>query len=77
MKVTGAPNVAGFGIEVRVVEVGVLLTICDAAGLVLAAKLESPEYVAVIECVPTESAFVKKVAIPFSVVPVPINLPAS
>jgi len=51
--------------------------IWDTARLVLAAKSESPEYVAVIECVPVESVFVDKTAALLDTVPVPIALPAS
>lgn len=50
---------------------------CDSTRLALDAKRESPEYVAAIECVPTESTRMEKVATLFDVVPVPITLPAS
>lgn len=47
------------------------MTIICSAGELAAAKLESPLYWAVIECVPTARLFVVKVAVPELNVPLP------
>lgn len=76
MNVVEVLYVDGFGLETRVVDVGILLT-CNTTLLVLVVWFESPEYAAVIECIPAESAFVENAATLLEVVPVPIVLPAS
>ena len=48
VNVTDWPNVEGFRFDVTVVVVPALLTVCVIAGLVLVAKVLSPEYTAVI-----------------------------
>jgi hypothetical protein len=63
VKVTDPPGLEGFGDEVSVVAV-VANTSCDKAGEVLPLKVESPLYVAVMECSPAASAAVENNAVP-------------
>jgi hypothetical protein len=58
VKVTVCPTTEGDGVAFTVVVVAVLLTTCEYAGEVLVAKLASPLYTAVIECVPNASGVV-------------------
>lgn len=72
VKVTGWPAVAGFNEEVTVVLVGAMVTLCVSAAEVLAAKLASPLYVALIVCTPAIRSGMENVACPALSVPVPI-----
>jgi hypothetical protein len=58
VKVTVCPTTEGDGVETTVVVVPVLLTTCEYAAEVLPAKLPSPLYTAVMECVPPASGVV-------------------
>jgi len=71
VKVTDWPYTEGFALELRVVVVSALFTVWVSTALVLALKPEAPEYSAVIECVPTVSPDVLKLAWPALSVPVP------
>jgi hypothetical protein len=53
-KVITSPYPDGAGVEVTVVVVGSFVTTCKYTAEVLASKLLSPLYLAVIECVPTD-----------------------
>ena len=72
VKVMVAPTVEELRLAVSVVVVVICCTLCVSAAEVLVRLLESPPYIAVIECEPIESALVLNVATPetFSV-PVP------
>ena len=88
VKVTEVPNVDGFNEEPSAMATFALLTVCDNAAEVLALKLVSPLYTAVMEWVVTDNDEVAKVATPpvivlvASVVPpslkvtVPVGVPA-
>ena len=62
VNVTDWPPMEGFNEEVTVDVVGLTFTTSEIALDVLTAKIESPPYCAVIECVPTTNADVFKVA---------------
>jgi hypothetical protein len=67
VKVTFAPTVEGFAEDASAVVVAAkaaAFTTCDTAVDVLAAKVASPPYLAVTECVPLESALLESEAIP-------------
>jgi hypothetical protein len=66
VKVTDIPAAEGLALEARVVTVAAELTICAKLAELLARKLESPLYFAVIECEPAVRAVaeVAKVAAP-------------
>src|SRR5574338_1098010 len=70
---TDWPESDGFAFDDMVVVVPPLLTVCVIAGLVLGSKLESPEYTAVMLCVPVASVDVNE-ATPLASVPEPILL---
>ena len=71
VKVTAWPNADGFTEETTEVVEAAWFTACDRAGEVLPAKLASPLYTAVMECVPTVSVDVVNAAFPALSVPVP------
>ena len=71
VKVTLAPKVEGFAEDARVIVEVALFTTWDTAVDTAVLKLESPPYCAVIECVPTASELVVRVATPLLIVPVP------
>ena len=71
VKVTAWPNADGFAEETTEVVEAAWFTACDNAGEVLPAKLASPLYTAVMECVPTVSVDVVNAAFPALSVPVP------
>ena len=71
VKVTAWPAADGFTEETTEVVEAAWFTTCDSAGEVLGAKLVSPLYTAVMECVPTVSVEVVNVADPPLSVPVP------
>ena len=71
VNVTAAPDADGFALEVRLVVVVMVFTVCVSVGDVLAAKLEEPPYAALIAWDPTASDDVVKVAIPPASVTVP------
>jgi hypothetical protein len=87
VKVTDWPNVAGFRFEAIVVAELAWLMVCVSAGEVLAVKLLSPLYFAVMECELTDkldsescAALLETVAVPKDVLPsrnvtVPVALP--
>src|SRR6202035_753412 len=87
VKVTAWPNADGFAEETSEVVEAAWFTACDNAGEVLPAKLASPLYTAVMECVPTVNAavlnaavpalsvLVPSVAVPFLNVTVPVGVP--
>jgi hypothetical protein len=66
VNVTGCAVLDGFGLDVRVVVVPALFTVCVKTADVLALKLLFPPYWAVIECDPTERLVIEKVATPFA-----------
>jgi hypothetical protein len=77
VKVTFWPCVPGFGIPTTVTLVAALFTVWPSAVDVLPAKVESPLYVAVIECAPAARAEVMKVAWPELSMPDPmLTLPS-
>jgi len=69
VKVTGCPVRAGLSLDVNVIVVAALFTVCESGGDVLPVWEPSPLYCAVMECVPTASVDVENVAtlLPFSV----------
>jgi hypothetical protein len=69
--VTLAPKAEGLREEVRVTVGVAMLTTWDTAVEVAPSKLVFPPYCAVIECVPTPSELVARVATPLLIVPVP------
>jgi hypothetical protein len=80
VKVTDCPAVDGFAEELTAVLVAwpVAFTVCVSAAEVLARKVPSPRYDAVIECEPGVSAEVTSVACwPTSSVPVPMTVTPS
>ena len=74
VKVTACPAVEGFSEEATAVVVGWPITVCVSAVEVLPANVVSPEYLAVIECVPAVSVEVVSVAWPALSGLVPIAL---
>jgi hypothetical protein len=71
--VTVAPKVDGFGAEVPTVVLSAFWTTCESVEDAEPLKFSSPPYVAVTECVATDSDDVEKVATPLLLsVPVPI-----
>jgi hypothetical protein len=77
VNVTDAPNVEGFSEDVSVVPVGACVTVCDTAEEVLTRSLESPLYVAVKECEPTEAVEKVRVATPPPTAPEPMGVDPS
>jgi hypothetical protein len=81
VKVTDCPTVEGFREDATVVAVAAVpptFTTCVNAGEVLAAKLASPPYRAVMECEPAASVEVRSVASPPApTVPVPMDVAPS
>ena len=89
VKVTDFPAAEGLALEVNVVTVAAGLTTCANPAELLARKLESPLYLALIECEPTvravaEIAYVatppERLALPSEVLPskketVPVGVP--
>ena len=63
MKVTDLPKIEGFTDETRVTVVGPLVTVCETVFEVLALKVASPLYAAVVECVPILRLPVMKAAL--------------
>jgi hypothetical protein len=64
VNVTDWPNVEGFGDEESVVVVDIWLTVCVNGAEVLPALFVSPEYVAMMLCVPAVKEDIVKVATP-------------
>ena len=62
VKVTLWPKVKGLALEITVVEVAALLTVCAKTDEELPEKLVSPPYVAVMECGPADRLAVEKLA---------------
>jgi hypothetical protein len=71
VKVTAWPTADGFTEETTEVVDAAWVTAWERAGEVLAPKLASPLYTAVMECVPTVSVEVVNVAVPALSEPVP------
>jgi hypothetical protein len=66
VKVTGRPLFDGLGLDVNMVVVLALFTVCESADDVLLAWVASPLYCAVMECIPTARLEVEKAATPLA-----------
>jgi hypothetical protein len=78
LKVTVWPKVLGLGVEASAVELGLLLMVSETGADAEPEKLLSPEYVAVILCVPADKEVGEKAALPvLSMVAVPIVIAPS
>ncbi len=66
VNVTGRPLLDGLSLDVNVVVVPALFTVCESAEDVLLVWVASPLYWAVMECDPTERVGVERVATPLA-----------